>query len=266
MASVATRLAAAAVLALVAGPVLAGPTMDRIIAEKKMVVGVAPWNKFILHNPQTNDYEGFIADDIKNLSKLTGIKIEFVNTTWSGLIAGLQAGKWDSIMTGMGATPERAAAVAFSEPFGYIAHSVNIRADNKAANRGDLDKAGNTISVVSGTAAHNFSLKVFKQAKINALTDTSAAVLEVMQGRATAYLGDSVSNALRQAERPNEIRHLMFKNDETEWNSLNHAVRYSDLDLLTFIDTYVRAMKLRGHYKQLAEKWGLPPALAIGPN
>ena len=79
-------------------------------------------------------------------------------------------------------------------------------------------------------------------------------------------MGDSVSNALREKERPAEIRNIVFANADTEWNSLNHAVRYDDLDLLTFINTYIRTMKLRGWYKELAEKWGLPIELATGPN
>src|SRR6478609_1285454 len=99
---------AALMLWAVPKPATAGPTLDRILKEKKLVVGVAPWNRFVAINPQTQKFEGYIADDIYNLEAMTGIKVEFVNTSWSGLIAGLQAGKWDVIMTGMGATPERA--------------------------------------------------------------------------------------------------------------------------------------------------------------
>lgn len=244
----------------------AGATLDRILKEKKLVVGVAPWNRFVAVNPQTNKFEGMIADDIMNLEAMTGIKIEFVNTSWSGLIAGLQAGKWDIVMSGLGATPERAIAVAFSEPFGYISATALVRADNTAKTRADLDKPGNVISTVAGTSQQKFSQRVFKNARVVGFNDTAAAVLEMMQGRATAYMGDSVSNGLRQKERPAEMRNIVFPNNETEWNSLNHAVRYDDLDLLTFINTYIRTMKLRGWYIELAEKWGLPPELATGPN
>lgn len=254
-------------LCLIAGaaPASAGATMDKVIKEKKLVVGVAPWNKFVLQNPKTGQYEGYIADDILNLEASTGIKVEFVNTSWSGLIAGLQAGKWDIIMTGMGATPERAAAVAFSEPYGYISVTAMLRADSKAQSLADLDKPGNIIAVVSGTSQQKYSQKVFKQAKVSAFADTGSAVLEVMQGRAAAYMGDSVSNALREKERPTEMRNLVFPK-ETEWNSLNHAVRYDDLDLLAFVDTYIRTMRLRGWYKELAAKWELPAELATGPK
>jgi len=241
----------------------AGATMDRVLKEKKLVVGVAPWNRFVAMNPQTSKYEGYIADDILNLEAMTGIKVEIVNTTWGGLIAGLQAGKWDVIMTGLGATPERSTAVAFSEPYGYISITAMTRADNPAKSMADLDKPNAVISTVGGTSAQKFSQKSFKQAKVVAFGDTTAAVLEVMQGRAAAYMGDSVSNALRAKERPKEIKNVVLA--KTEWNSLNHAVRYEDLDLLVFIDTYIRTMKLRGWYEDLAEKWGLPPELANGP-
>ena len=242
----------------------AGATLERVLKEKKRVVGVATWNKFVAMNPQTNKYEGFIADDILNMEAATGIKVEFVNTSWGGLIAGLQAGKWDIIMTGMGATPERATAVAFSEPYGYISATAMLKADNPAKTRDDLDKPGNIISTVAGTSQQKFSQRVFKNAKVVGFPDTAAAVLEVMQGRATAYMGDSVSNANREKERPKEVRNLIFA--DTEWNSLNHAVRYEDLDLLTFVNPYIRTMKLRGWYKELANKWELPPELATGPN
>ena len=130
----------------------------------------------------------------------------------------------------------------------------------------DLDKPDNVIATVAGTSQQKFSQRVFKQAKVVGYNDTGAAVLEVMQGRATVYMGDSVSNALRAKERPTEVKNIVFPNSQTEWNSLNHAVRYEDLDLLQFVDTYIRTMKLRGWYKELADKWGLPPELATGPN
>ncbi len=249
-----------------AGTALAGATLDRVIAEKKLVVGVAPWNKFVAQNPKTQQFEGLIVDDIRNFESMTGIKVELVNTTWSGLIAGLQAGKWDVIMSGMGATPERATAVAFGAPFGYLSSTAMLKADNKAQSRDDLDKPGNIITAVAGTSAFQFAQRAFKQAKVNGLNDTGAAVLEVMQGRAVAYIGDSVSNAMRAQERPTELRNLVFAPDQTEWTTMNHAVRYADLDLMVFLDTYVRAMQLRGWYRGLAEKWGLPPDLAPGPK
>ncbi|MEQ8895653.1 MAG: transporter substrate-binding domain-containing protein [Roseovarius sp.] len=258
-------LAATLLFGLSAAPVTAGKTFDRIMSENKIVVGVAPWNGFVAKNPSSGEFEGLIVDDIKKMTELTGIEAELVNTTWSGLIAGLQAGKWDVIMTGMGATPERAKAVAFTDGWGYLSHVALVRNDSEAQSRDDLNAEGNRIAVVSGTSAHQFAINVFDKAEVASFSDTGAAVLEVMQGSAAAYLGDSISNT-RRAEEREELRLIEFAADKTEWNSMNHAVRYEDQDLLLFLNTYIRAMQLRGWYTELAEKWDMPATLATGPR
>ena len=255
----------AVALLAVSAAAQAGETFDRIMSSNKMTVGVAPWNGFVAKNPSSGEFEGLIVDDIAMLTELTGIEVELVNTTWSGLIAGLQAGKWDVIMTGMGATPERAKAVAFTEAWGFLSHVAIVPTGSEAQSRADLDVEGNKITVVSGTSAHRFAERVFVNAEVASFTDTGAAVLEVMQGRAQAYVGDSISNTKRAAER-DEVRLVEFAPEETEWNGLNHAVRYEDQDLLAFLNTYIRVMQLRGWYGQLAEKWGMPASLASGPR
>lgn len=257
---------AAAVFVAVAAAADAQSALERIVAQKKMVVGVAPSRNLVLLNPKTNEHEGFVVDDIRNLEKLTGIKIELVETTWGGLIAGLQAKKWDAIMTGLAATPERAAAVAFTEPYAYIGFSAMVRADSPVKSFDDLNKPGTPLAVVAGAMEQSYVSRRFNKPDVKAMTDVSAAILDVMQGRVQAYIGATISNAIRERERPNELRNVSFPKEVVEWNGLSHAVRYGDADLLAFLDTYIRAMRLRGFYKDLAAKWQFTPDFATGPN
>jgi len=259
-------LAAAALAALAAAPAAAQTTFERIVKEKKMVVGVAPSKNLVLMNPRTQQHEGFVVDDIRNLEKLSGIRIELVETTWGGLIAGLQAKKWDAIMTGLAATPERAAAVAFTEPYAFIGFSAMVRADSDIKTFADLNKPGTPITVVAGAMEQTYVNRRMNKPDVKAMTDVSAAILEVMQGRAKAYIGATISNAIRERERPTELRNVTFPKDVVEWNGLSHAVRYEDNDLRVFLDTYIRAMRLRGFYKDLAAKWQFTPDFATGPN
>lgn len=267
MRAIASAIAAVALLVGIAGPASAGATLDKIISQKKMVVGTAPgWPRFMIWDPKTNRHEGLIADDIRNFEAETGIKVEIVNTTWAGMVAGLQAGTYDVIMSGIGATPERAVALAFSEPWGFLATTIQLKSDSPVTSARQLDEAGKVISTVSGTAAHKFALKFFKKAKVTGFSDTATALLDVAQGRADAYVGDSVSNFVRAQERPSEFKLLQFDPKDAEWNSMNHAVRYGDLDVLAFINTYIQSMRLRGWYQKIVEKHGLPPELATGPR
>ena len=134
---------------------MAAGIMEKIVAEKKLRVGVAPWKNMIMWDEKANRYEGIIADDLRKFEEITGVKIELTNSTWAGMIAGLQTGKWDAIMNGLGATVQRSMAVAFTEPYGYYCEAALIRKDdNTTKSFADLDKAGVNISVTAGTSAY----------------------------------------------------------------------------------------------------------------
>lgn len=244
----------AAVIAL-SGVASAGSVMEKVAAEKKLKVGVAPWTGMITFDPKTNRYEGVIADDLRNFEKETGIQVEIVSTNWSGMIAGLQAGQWDAIMNGLGATMPRSVAVAFTEPYGYYCEAALVRSNDDIKSIADLDKAENVIAVLAGTSGHELWKERMKNAKIQTFADSTSAMLEVMQGRARAFMSDSLVNSFRAKERP-ELK--LFIPENTLWYYQAHAVRYADADLLQFLNTYIRNMRVRGWYKELGAKHGLP--------
>lgn len=252
-------------LAASLAPVAASETLDRILAEKKLRVGLVPgWPKFLVLNPETRKYEGFLADDLASLEQRMGIKVEFVATTWSGIVGGLQAGTFD-VMIGATITPERAMAVAFGIPYAYYNTSALTRVDSIAKSLVDLDQEGKTLTVVSGTAMHSYARRKIKKAKVSALADSSTAVLEVMQGRADGYIGDSWTNYIRAKERVAELKLVEFKPEESEWGGLAMAVRYKDIDVLNLLNSYVEAMKLQRWYHELTAKYDLPSQTPVGP-
>lgn len=242
--------------------VFAGSVMDKINKEKVLKVGVAPWKNFIMFNPKTSEYEGIIADDLKNFEEITGIKVEIMKTTWSGMIAGLQAGKWDAIMNGLGASPKRSLAIAFTEPYGNYCEAALVRKADKIKSFADLDKKDNIIAVTAGTSAHELWKKEFKNAKIQTFADSVSCMMEVIQGRATAFMSDSLIQSSRAKDHPDVLE--VFIPENTVWFFQAHAVRYSDPDLLTFLNTYIRNMQARGWYYELEKKWGMPEGWATG--
>ncbi len=239
----------------------AGTIMDKINADKKLTIGVAPWKNFIMFDPKTNQYEGIIADDLRNFEKVTGIKVEIIKTTWGGMIAGLQAGKWDAIMNGLGASPKRSLAVAFTIPYGNYCEAALVNKKDNIKSFSDLDKKGNIIAVTAGTSAHELWKTQFKNAKIQTFADSASCLLEIVQGRATAFMSDS----LIQSSRAKEHDQLeVFIPENTVWFFQAHALRYADPDLQAFLNTYIRNMQSRGWYSELGKKWGMPDGWATG--
>lgn len=66
--------------------------------------------------------------------KKIGVKAQFIEGKWDGLLAGLDAGRYDLMINGVGITKERSQAYSFSDPYAYdrVAVIVNDdRADHK---------------------------------------------------------------------------------------------------------------------------------------
>ncbi|CAM2159830.1 MULTISPECIES: transporter substrate-binding domain-containing protein [Paraburkholderia] len=96
--------------------------------------------------------EGFDVDVAKAVAAKLGVKPEFVPTEWSGIIAALQAGKFDVIVNQVTITPQRQQAVDFSQPYTYSAAQLIQRADDKREFKAlDEFKGDKKLGVTLGT-------------------------------------------------------------------------------------------------------------------
>ena len=65
------------------------------------------------------EYIGFDVDLAKELASMFGLEVEFVNTTFDGVFAGLDKGQYDMIIAAVSITPERQAAYEMTEPLRF---------------------------------------------------------------------------------------------------------------------------------------------------
>lgn len=77
------------------------------------------------------ELEGFDVDVAKALAAKLGVKTQFIATEWSGILAGLQAGKFDVIVNQVTITPQRKEVLDFSQPYTYSAAQLIQRANDK---------------------------------------------------------------------------------------------------------------------------------------
>ena len=74
-----------------------------------------PWT---YHDENDNlvGYDGEVATEI---AKKLGVEPQFVEGEWDGLLAGLDAGRYDIMVNGVDITPERAEKYDFSTPYAF---------------------------------------------------------------------------------------------------------------------------------------------------
>ena len=71
---------------------------------------------------------GYDVDLAELICKSLGVKPNFIDTAWSGVIPSLYARKFDVVMTSMSYTKERLERVAFSIPYAEASQSMLVRA------------------------------------------------------------------------------------------------------------------------------------------
>lgn len=98
-----------------------------------------------------NQLDGFDVAVAKLVAAKMGLKVEFVATEWSGIIAGLQAGKFDVIVNQVGITPQRKQTLDFSQPYVYSAPQLILREGDKRSFKSLEEFKGKKLGVSLGS-------------------------------------------------------------------------------------------------------------------
>lgn len=178
--------------------------------------GAAVAAPYVMRDAASGQYSGYFVDLCRDFGeKVLKVKVEFVDTNWDNLVAGLQSGKWDLAMA-LNQTPERALAVAFSAPATDYQISLLVNKDNpKFAGAGntiaDYDKEGVTFAVMSGTAQDKAISAAVKNAKIMRLPGMDETRLAVMSRRADVLVDASDTNHLFAVANPDWAKEVLPK-------------------------------------------------------
>lgn len=138
------------------------------------------------------ELEGFDVDVAKAVAARLGVKPEFIATEWSGIIAGLQAGKYDVIVNQVAITPARQKVLDFSTPYVYSAAQLIQRANDKTEYKSLEDFKGKKLGVTLGT---NYEQMVRSVPGIDVRTYPGAPekLADLAAGRIEATLDDRLT-------------------------------------------------------------------------
>ncbi|SAL55260.1 extracellular solute-binding protein [Caballeronia arvi] len=169
--------------------------------------GAAVAPPYVMRDPKTGEYSGFFSDLCRNFGQnVLKVKVEFVDTTWDNIVAGLQSDKWDVSMA-LNQTPEREKAVSFSAPatdynVSFVYNKHNPKVPQGAHAIADIDKPGVTVAVMSGTAQDKVISATFKQARIMRLPGNDETRLALMSKRADLLADANITNMLLTEAHP----------------------------------------------------------------
>jgi len=196
--------------------------------------------------------EGVSVEIAKALAEKLGRPLKIENMPFTGLIPALKTGKIDLIISSMTATPERAKAVAFSDPYLTTGLGALVPKNSDVKNLADIDKPGHTVVVRQGTTGEVFARKNLKSARLLTLDKESACVVEVTQGKATAFIYDQMSVFQNNKRNPDTTRALLAPLQTESWAI---ALRQGDADLLAQVNTFLAAYRAEGGFDKLSQRF-----------
>lgn len=132
---------------------------------------------------------GFELDVGRQLAEDMGVEVEFVPTSWDGIIPALVSGKFDVIISGMSITPQRNLTVAFSDPYAFSGMTILA---NTAMTEGftleDYNSPDVVFSARRGATPAAVIASMFPEAQLLLFDEDGASTQEVLNGNAHATM------------------------------------------------------------------------------
>jgi len=220
-------------------------------AHSQLIVGMELAYPPFEMTDESGNPTGVSVDLAHALGKNLGRDVEIRNVSFDGLIPSLQTGKIDLIISSMTATPERAKTIAFSVPYLKTGLCLLIGTNSPIQSIEDLDKSGRTVVVKKGTTGHVFATDKIKNAKLLVLDKEDACVLEVVQGKADAFLYDQISTFENWQRHKDTTRANLKPFQEESWAI---GLRQADSELQQKVNQFLKDFKGQGGFDQLGDR------------
>ncbi len=181
-------------------------------------------------------YVGYDIDTAKAIGKALGVDVEFKPYSFDGLIAALQVGEIDMIISGMTITGPRALSVSFANPY-FKTKQVALVPSTDTSTKvwTDLDKKGNKIATVVGTTGQLITKNTFKNAEIKDYKEMPAAALAMISGQIDGVVYDE--SAVRIWSKENGKSRIIDNQISAE--NLGIAVKHDDLKTVQWLNSFL---------------------------
>lgn len=163
--------------------------LDQIRAKGEIVIATeGTWSPWTFHDKE-GKLTGYDIEVGRLIAQKLGVKPQFVEGKWDGLLAGISAGRYDIMINGVDMTPERQKAYRFTDPYAYNRTVVMVSAQNDSIKSMQDLKGKVTANTISSTYAE---IAEKYGAKVDGVDDLNQTFELLLSGRIDATLNAEV--------------------------------------------------------------------------
>jgi len=138
---------------------------------------------------ETKAIVGFDIDLMNAIAKEAGFTVEWKNTAWDGIFAGLESGDYDAIMSAVTITDDRKQKYDFSDPYINAGQAIIVLMDETDI-ASDADLPGKTVGAQIGTTGA-FAIQDISGATLKEYDTIDLALLDLANGNIDAVVVDT---------------------------------------------------------------------------
>lgn len=147
--------AAATTMALIANsPAFAGEILDKIMADKTLIVGTNSDYRPNSFLGDDNQLQGFDISVAKEVAKRMGVEVKFITPGWEVMTAGNWSGRWHMVIGSMTPTKARAEILDFPAIYYFSPAVAAVHKNSSATKPSDL--SGKVVGVVGSSTYHAY--------------------------------------------------------------------------------------------------------------
>lgn len=245
-----SKLLLALGLVALSTPVFAQTALEQVTQAGALRIGTeGTYPPFTFHDAN-GELVGFDVEIGRAIAAQLGVTADFVEGPWDGLIAGIDANRYDVVINQVGINADRQAKYDFSEPYIASKAVLVVRGDNADITSFEAlagKSSAQTLTSNFGKLAQQYG------AEIVATDGFDQSIALVVQGRADATINDSLSFFdFKQHQADADVK-IVATAADADFSGV--LLAKDKPDLLQAINTALEAIKADGTYAEISQKY-----------
>lgn len=236
-----------------AGTTAAPNTLAKIKAAGVMRACIAPEFPPDMFLDAQGNPAGFSVALANKMAEALGVKVEWVQSDFQGVIAGVGSGKCDIAPGTITPRGKRALVGNFAKVSVLSIVGLAVRADDPRSTIEEFNQPDVKFAVLEGTLSEAMYTKYFSKAQVAKFSDVNAGFLEVMNSKSDAYPMDDTTGLSYARQQP-ALKMILLGNGGLGASPSAPYLPLGDDQFVRWVDTFIDEFINNGDYAPLFEK------------
>ncbi len=232
----------------------AGPVMDRIVKEGKLVVGLTGQQPPMNATTKQGELIGLDVDLARAMADALGVELEFRTLAFADLLPALVSGRIDVVVSGMTATAARNRQVAFVGPYFVSGKGLLAQAERYAALKSGegLNAPTVTVAALKYSTSLAFAEELMPKAQLIPTDSYDEAIKLILAGKVDVLVADYPYCALTSFRY--QDKGLAAGQSPLTYEPLGIALQEDTL-LINWMQNFLVTLEGSGELKKMHQKW-----------